>query len=245
MYIPRNVVRLHRGTGKQMNTVGVLPLEGMQIRHDQKIGRALWEWPALLNEYSPSKSSYANRHSQIMPERSHPKPSEERDNTESQASGSVAHGRAFSPAHYRSCPITVELSAHPASRLFRGHCLDSSADVPELGAGENGYEGVCVLGEQWLLHTEWGPEKQGCLSVRAGQKSATHTRRRQRWDKNKSRTVATAAADVPTSPCPPTVWLFVQKFQRKGKRVYAAAAAATKASLKNWPHSKVTSSWTQ
>lgn len=149
----------------------------MQISQDQRIGCALLEWPALPSEHPPSKSSHASRHAQTMPKWSHPKPSEEKDNTSSLASGLVAHGQAFSPAHYRSFPITVELSARPASRLFGGYCLDSSAHVPEFGAWENGYEGVYVLGEQWVLYTEWGPEKQGCLSVRTGQETATHTRR--------------------------------------------------------------------
>ena len=75
------------------------------------------------------------------------------------------------------------------------HCLDSSAHVPEFGAWEDGYEGVHVWGEQWRLSTEWGPEKQpGCLSVRASQESATHTRTGEKWAKNKSGIVAAAAA---------------------------------------------------
>lgn len=83
--------------------------------------------------YAPSQSSHASRRAQIMPKWSGPKPSQEGDNTNSQASGSVAHSRAFSTAHYRSFPITVELSAHPASRLFGRPLFRQAAYVPEFG----------------------------------------------------------------------------------------------------------------
>lgn len=55
-----------------------------------------------------------------------------------------------------------------------GYCLESSACVvPEFGARENGYEPVYALGEQWLLYTEWGPEKWGLLFMTMGQESAS------------------------------------------------------------------------
>lgn len=55
-----------------------------------------------------------------------------------------------------------------------GYCLESSACVvPEFGAREDGYEPVYVLGEQWLLYTEWGPEKWGLLFMTMGQESAS------------------------------------------------------------------------
>lgn len=55
-----------------------------------------------------------------------------------------------------------------------GYCLESSACVvPEFGAREDGYEPVYALGEQWLLYTEWGPEKWGLLFMTMGQESAS------------------------------------------------------------------------
>lgn len=55
-----------------------------------------------------------------------------------------------------------------------GYCLESSACVvPEFGAREDGYKPVYALGEQWLLYTEWGPEKWGLLFMTMGQESAS------------------------------------------------------------------------
>lgn len=54
-------------------------------------------------------------------------------------------------------------------RLFRGHCLDRFAHVPEFGAWKDECEEVCLIGKQWWLYSVWGLWEQA--------KAATDTRR--------------------------------------------------------------------
>lgn len=72
-------------------------------------------------------------------------------------------------------PITVEWPAFLMEQEFMGHCLDSSAQVPQFGARKNECEETCVLVNNCC--SAWSPEKQHCSSVRTGQEAATHTRR--------------------------------------------------------------------
>lgn len=113
---------------------------------------------------SPNRIS---SHAQTMPKRFGPKPWGEKYNTNSQASGSMVR---HSAALIRGLFQLVELFSHPASRLFRGHCLDSNAHVPKFRAWEDGYGGVYVL--RWTMAALQGVGSRA-VSLRDSQEKDT------------------------------------------------------------------------
>lgn len=181
----------------------------MQIRQDQRIRCALWEWPTIPNDYSHSKSSRTSRHAETMPKCSLPKAF--RGERQCKLPGFRLGGpwsgiqpyslEVFSNYSGTVCTSSVTIIQGP---LFRELC------VPEFGAWENGYEGVYALGEQWLLYTEWGPAG---IFVHDRPGVSIHERK---WTKRSVSTLSVAAADVLTlrqkpknpSPCvlPPFDW---------------------------------------